>query len=465
MASNCLNKSDGGEIYDTSIVSDISALNCDDFDLIIEHLLCKPKKSKRHVKLSAHKMHTAKSVPTLNSDHLFDTFDEHNQSAITYCGDNNASFVSLNDTLATVNSEAQFERIFAYFDENPTTDDLLLSDNSDDNEHHNNIHTSNETENIAGHSECQEAENILSNKTDTKEIHCKSKAILSKIQQFNGIAMRNNLGKKPLHTQNRPVSGISTSSTASVHDSDSDCMGKIEFKKPCNTSIFRKGNVRNKVNLFSDPSSSDRSSSASPSIQSQTDDDDDDIQFKRTQSKRAFKNKRDFFENFFQKKHDKIRDDRKDDGCTTLSAISPANGNTKKPIKNDARGSEIADQNSTAKQIDPHEKLVAVRAYVQTQYMLGRIQRLVTAISNLDEKRLSTMNLRMLKKFLTFLRDCSYNCTNVCKEISENVLNDYEKNVLSGEELLFSALKEAQLAKVYKILGRFNTRFGHFPVL
>lgn len=428
----------------TSIVSDLSTLNDGDFNMIVEHLLCKPKKMKRPKKSYHRKVQAAHSVPALNAVmDFFSAHDEPDECAVnaTFSAATNTSCLSFNDTCATINSE-QLENIFAYFDQDVTTDDLLLSDESDDDEP-NTVQPLIERENLASN-----LQNLLLNdkskskkkqpsqqRQDTKDIQNKSKAILNKIQQFNGEAdaMKSNVvGRVPSsHSQNRPVSVISTSSTASLHDSDSDTV----FKKPNN--FVKNGNVRSKVAFFSDHSSSDRSSSASPSIQSTSDE--DEFQFQRTKSKRDFKRNRDFFENFFKvKKHDQSAID-----STTIQTEHKSTNHSK---NNDDEN--FRKQASINDQMDAHEKLRAVQTYVQTQYLLERIQRLVTAISNLDEKRLSSMNLKMLKKFLTFIRDCSYNCTEVCNSIGHNILTDFEKNVMSAEELLYSALKEAHSTQV-----------------
>lgn len=430
---------------DTSIVN-ISALNGGDFNMIVEHLLCKPKKVKRPKKSYHRKMQAAHSVPALNAAmDFFSAHDELDESAVnaTFSAATNTSCLSFNDTCATINSE-QLENIFAYFDQDVTTDDLLLSDESDD-DVANTVQPLIERENLANN-----LQNLLLNdkskskkkqpsqqRQDTKDIQNKSKAILNKIQQFNGEsgAMKSNVvGTRPSsHSQNRPVSVISTSSTASLHDSDSDTV----FKRPNN--VVKNGNVRSKVAFFSDHSSSDRSSSASPSIQSTSDE--DEFQFQRTKSKRDFKRNRDFFENFFKdKQHDQSTID------STTIQMEPKS--LKHSKNNDDDDGNFRKQASDTNQIDAHEKLKAVQTYVQTQYLLERIQRLVTAISNLDEKRLSSMNLKLLKKFLTFIRDCSYNCTEVCNSIGHNILSDFEKNVMSAEELLYSALKEAHSTQV-----------------
>lgn len=459
-----------GSDMDTSIVSDISALECNDFDMIIEHLLCKPsKKSKRPKKSTHRRVHAAQSVPALNAIDLFilpDDEVDNSMANATFSAANTSYLSAFNDTCTTTNSE-QFENIFAYFDQDVATDDLLMSEESDDNDDENSERRKmkillppppppssiNDRENLASNlqnlmlSDKSKPKKKQTLRQETKDIQNKSNAILNKIQMFNGIESKSMgvVGKKPTpnRKQNqRPVSVLSTSSTASPHDSDSDTT--IVFKKPMNVAMNR-CNVRSKVAFFNDHSSSERSSSTSPSIQSTSDD--DDYQFQRAQSKRKFKQNCNFFENFFKvKQHDQ--------SILDTSMTRPAQNEMEKKEEQKRKKSNVENQKAKNDEIktklNAHEKLIAVQTYVQTQYLLERIQRLVAAISSLDEKRLSSMNLRLLKKFLTFIRDCSYNCTEVCNSIGQHVLTDFEKNVMSAEGLLYTALKEAHSAQVYK---------------
>lgn len=469
----------------TSIVSDLSALSDVDFNMIVEHLLpTKPKKSKRTKKQYHRKVQTAYSVPALNAVNLFDGHDEVDDGAMnaTFSPElANASFISFNDTCTTINSE-QLENIFAYFDQDVTANDLLLSDDDGTDDYYDETSataaamaavaitaadvrtpqssapndceqfTSNLLQNFLPTEKPKPKKKQLQQRAEIKEIQCKSKAISNRIQQFNGIEPKRNVDggsgngigtKPPTYIQkNRPVSVVSTSSTASLHDSDSD----TAFEKP-NGGAVKNGNVRSKVAFFNDHSSSDRSSSTSPSVQSTISDNNDDFQFQRSQSKHKFKQRRDFFENYFKNKNSD-RSSLNDD--TSKNCGGSGGGGHELPsgaAKNDTFF-RTENANDNAIQIDAHEKLKAVQTYVQTQYLLERIERLVSAISNLDETRLSSMNLKLLKKFLTFIRDCSYNCTEVCNSISENVLTDFEKNVMSAEELLYSALKDAHTAQV-----------------
>lgn len=429
---------------DTSIVSDISALDCGDFDLIIEHLLCKPKKSKRPKKSSHRKVNAAQSVPALNAIDLYNGTDEVDESMAnaTFSAANTSYLSSFNDTCTS----EQFENIFAYFDQDVTTDDLLISEDSDDDndyERHQMVTPPNKKENLASNlqnlllTDKSKPKQKQTSRQETKDIQNKSKAILSKIQQFNGIETKKDFGRKPSNRiqHQRPVSIVSTSSTASLHDSDSD----TTFKKPF--SVVNHGNVRSKVAFFNDHSSSERSSSASPSIQSASDD--EDYQFRRTQSKHKFKQNCNFFENFFKnKQHDQSIND-----TSTIQSSTNVEKEKKEEKRFAIESQKI--KNNFGQPMDAHEKLKVIQTYVQTQNLLERIQRLVTAISSLDEKRLKSMNLKLLKKFLTFIRDCSYNCTEVCNAISQHVLTNSEKNDMSPDELLFMALKEAHAAQVH----------------
>lgn len=439
----------------TSILSDFSRMGEVDFNYIVESLLCKPKKSRRPKKSGHHhrKVQPAHSVPALNAADLLRTYDEPDNSAwnatISATDYNLLNNFSFNDTCTTINSEQlQLENIFAYFDQDVTTDNLLYSDDDDDDDGVGNEQRYNNAQIQMPLDECESLASNLMNlqlndkskakkkqqhRQEAKDIQNKSKAILNKIQQFNGIEPKQNVGTAPtsFNARNRPVSVHSSSSTASLHDSDSDTI----FKKP--QAVPKSGNVRSKVAFFNDHSSSERSSSASPSVPSSATSDDEEFQFRRTKSKRDFKRNRDFFENFFKDKpHDQSISD-----TSTLRAETKLNNEPK-------RNGNFRQQNVNANEIDVYEKLQAVQTYVQTQYLLERIQRLVTAISDLDGQRLSSMNLKLLKKFLTFIRDCSYSCTEVCNTISQNVLTDFEKNVMSAEELLYTALKNAHSVQV-----------------
>lgn len=457
---------------DTSIVSDISALDCGDFDMIIEHLLCKPtKKSKRSAKKSYRKVYAAQSVPTLNDIETYNgTNDAHYENVAngSFSATNTSCVSSLNDTCTTINSE--FDQIFAYFDQDVTTNDLMISD--DDEFESSNIdlsklilHSTNERENIACNFEKMPLTDIKtkskkkpSQRQETKDVQTKSKTILNKIQQFNGMQPINKVGKSPIvlqrqpkqqpqRNQVRPGSSFSTSSTVTLHDSDSD----TTFKKPFD--VVNKGNVRNKVAFFNDATATERSSSASPSTQSTSDD--DEYQFRRTQSRRNFQRNCDFFENFFKDKNDPdqsvIDTSTFRIGKHEISGTQFYDGNFMKMSSNDDY-EHANDEN----RLDPHEKLKAVRTYVQTQFFLQRIQLLVAKVSELDEKKLNLMNLKLFKKFLTRIRDCSYKCTEVLNTIGENVLTDFERNSMSAEELLYTALKEAHIAQVYTISGIFG---------
>lgn len=378
----------------------------------------------------------------------------------------NQTCMSFSDLSANMTQiSEQFSEIFAYFDQDVTSsennfDDLYaemtskLGDSTSDKENFaNNLDHPIVPNPLNGYSNTFAKPHAKN--TDTKDIQCKSINILETIRKFNEAAKIDEMAqqitpnlvqiptKRKIERNDRRLSrtfdetnrkpsrptswATSTASTVSLHDSDSD---NTAIQKPfdCLNTV----NVKGRIAFFSD-SFTERSSSVTSSMQSASDD--DDYQFQRTESIRKFHKNRNFFENYFNDKADK----------QFQTVPQPL---IEKP-SNDLKSCKQTDTKSfVACDIDASEKLKAVQTYVQTQYLLERIQRLVVAISHLDEKRLSSMNLNMLKKFLTFIRDCSYTCTEVCYDISENFLTDFEKNVMSAEELLYSALKMAQTQQV-----------------
>lgn len=211
----------------------------------------------------------------------------------------------------------------------------------------------------------------------------------------------------------------SSASTLSLHESDSDSVAKKTTATNDATSYVAPS-VRDKISFFNQ-TISERSSSPAPPTMPSTPltSEDDEFQFQRQKSQRKFQQKREFFEKIFSERF--------------------AGGEAPSSCKSNAPASKALTQEQNI------DKLEAVETYVQTKYLLERIQLLIKAIMNMDEAQLNKMDLKKLKKFLLFIRDCSYNCQQVCFEISENFLTDFEKNVMSAEELLFSALKAVHM--------------------
>lgn len=434
----------GEDIMNTSVV-DTSAIQGGDFEMFLDCLeeLCKTntddkkRKSKKHKRPKTGKISQQKQNYS-NISELFQTMelnDKFEENAIdsTFSTVNTSQW-SANDTAMSANSE-KYTNIFAYFDQDATTDELLLSDNSFD-EQNNYCDQSQSLPICVVTNDATESNYLKNSKKNssniqTKEIQTKSKSILSKIQQFNRIEPKPEIIKQKTPSKIAPKLD-KVPSLSSLHGSDNEFV----FKKPYD--VVDNGNVKRKVVFFSDHSSTERSSSESPSTQSCSDD--ETIQFQRSQSKRKFHQNRDFFEKYFNGKTDANRVKSLPSTSTSTSSLDKIDETTSMFID-----SRLCKQNDMhASDIDPNEKLQAVQTYVQTKNLLERIQRLVVAITSLDEKRLNSMNLKLLKKFLTFIRDCSYKCTEVCNEISGNFLTDFEKNVMSAEELLFSALRMAQ---------------------
>lgn len=215
----------------------------------------------------------------------------------------------------------------------------------------------------------------------------------------------------------------SSASTLSLHESDSDSVAQKNATNDDGGGTYVAPNVREKISFFNqtinERSASPATLSTLSAPPSALPSEDEEYQFQREKSKRKFQQKREFFEKIFS---ERLAGDKQ-------SSVHPSN--TPKP--------------HALTHEQKLDKLEAVEAYVQTKYLLERIQMLTKAISNMDEAQCQKMDLKKLKKFLLFIRDCSYKCQQVCFEISENFLTDFEKNVMSVEELLFSALKAVHM--------------------
>lgn len=408
----------------TSIVSNISELAESDFNMIVEHMLSKPKKTRRP-KTYQRRIHSAHSVPALNVIELLNVPDEEHAVNATFAAANsdycNASM--LNDTCFSATSE-QFEELFAYFDQDVNTSHLISD--SDEDEH---PYIATPKESVA--SKPTKDKKKSSNRQNLKEMRDKSKEVLRDIQHSKS-ALKSRTVQRASYIPNRTVS--SSVSTALAHDSDSD----TAFKKP--TEVIN-GNVRSKVAFFSDYSSTERSSSVSPSLTSS----DDEGYQPHNQSTNSFKQNLEFFEKFF--KGDNL-------DHTEISTENESNNSSTEDLPNS--------QNPTSDRVNVFDKLDAIRTYAQTEYILERIHQLAKGLLAVNEHRLSTMNLRLMAKVLNFVRDCSQTCKEVCTRISENFLNDEEK-AMNAEELLFLALKEVYLVQVLHPLdGLFSTHFRLF---
>lgn len=204
-----------------------------------------------------------------------------------------------------------------------------------------------------------------------------------------------------------------SSSCLSICETDSDAPGIMQ-SKPYNNGAYSRPNVRTKIQFFNNSTSTSRCSSASPFGSSE----DDECELYRRNSKRIFQQKRQYFE--------KIQNREQPTASVGTDAMAPADGDG--PFTNDSEGSEETFD----------RRIEALQQFVQTRHLLERIQILNKAFTKLDEKRLSTMNLDRLKKFMVFLRDAWYKCQEVCFNISEEFLDGFKQNVTSAEELLFS---------------------------
>lgn len=243
-------------------------------------------------------------------------------------------------------------------------------------------------------------------------------------KDFKFVVETNNIRRHVNAKRNEPkradrMSTYSETSTVLLSDSESECGGCKPFD------LVDCGSIRQRVAFFNDHSSSERSSSESPLAYALSSDEED--------TKQKFEQTRAYFEKFFSDHQ---------------SAESDAVHTKPTPLKPILKKSEPNDGANSPDSVGPGDKLNAVRTYVQTKYFLERIQRLALAFSKLDENRMSTMNLKRLRNFLVFIRDCTKQCNQICDNIGGNLLTDVERNVMSAEELLFSALKMAQIQQV-----------------
>lgn len=228
-----------------------------------------------------------------------------------------------------------------------------------------------------------------------------------------------------------------SSSCLSICETDSDGPGRVQ-SIPYNNGAYVRANVRAKIQFFNDSTSTSRSSSASPLGSSE----DDECELYRRNSKRSFQLKRQYFEKFLNKEQSMASTA----ASAMLATPSPPQSIHDGEVPATTMNAAAAAQES-GEMLE--RRLQAVEQFVQTRHILERIQILIKAISKLDEKRLSTMNLGRLKKFLLFIRDASYRCQEVCFNISEEFLQGFENNVVSAEELLFSAYSGLTEVHIY----------------
>lgn len=285
------------DTMNTSVVN-TSALQGGDFDMFLDCLdeLCKNKtddkrrKSRRQKRSKVTKPSQSKTSHETHSNfnEIFQNLtlfeQELDESVSVMDSTVNTSQWSPNQTTTTVNSE-QLNNIFAYFDQNCTVDSLLLSDDSFEEIQDPKPSEPSQLPKIDSSKKCEppqlpktdpptkretkgRMEKIQIAKSQKNEIRSKSQSILNKIQMFNRVepGSKTESVKKPLPPIPPPkpkakegMQRYSSASTCKLSDSDSDFV----FKKPFD--VVDNGNVRRKVNYFTDPSSSDRSSSASPS--------------------------------------------------------------------------------------------------------------------------------------------------------------------------------------------------------
>lgn len=460
------------EYMNTSIVN-TNTIEENDFHMLLDCLeeldrLKKTSASKRKIKRSKRtksELRKFQSQPQMAQLHLDEAWSP-NKTATGNTFDGNvadspcvSSNVSFNDTF---NSD-QLQEIFAYFDQDVSTTDLLQSDDSldelDKESNENGVNVApiivNCVEKKPPQIPTTKSMMIaaaatpagISKKCQAKKSHSlemaanKPNDILAIINQFNRVELntaksndtvdtmkkdfkfvvKTDVNKRNVGTEMKKracvdrVSTYSGASTVTMSDSEND-----EMNKPFD--VIDSGSVKQKVAFFNDHSSSERGSSTSPSTYSDIFSEDDFVKDK-------FKQNRDYFEKFFRGQP-----------STQVKPCQAALAQTKP--------TNMAHSKNMPEQIDPYERLKAVQTYVQTKYFLERIQRLALTFSKLDENRMSTMNLKRLHQFLVLIRDCTFKGNAICENIGQEILTDVEKNVMSAEELLFSAMKMAHLQQV-----------------
>lgn len=451
-----MDASEDESLNNTSVIN-TSAFNECDLDQFLECIeeLCKKNIKKRPKKRRSRSPKSTLShhYETLNFDH-----SGHLKSDLDMV-DLDASDPSFNASKlsqATCSSDVtdtdmtfitdQFNDIFRYFNEDVVPDKSLFEDDDGENSRNKENLMATPKKTPQKNMKQQRNRSQMSKKTGSnRELQSMSKSILTSIQandDFNRKLQRfqqtieevdesessDNANIKMNQTcvgdyrRNNRYNELSedspraslTSSCLSISENDSDSAAL--FKRPVNNKQLSKANVREKIQFYNNSTSTSRCSSASPFGCSS---EDDEYELYRSNSRRRFQQKRQYFENFFDEKiffPDKKRERKVDSAVNHLPAENKM---------------------STAN-VDIDRKMVAVQQFVQTRHLLERIKILMKAISKLDIERQNGMNLKKLKKFLIFIRDCAYKCQEVNFHISEEFLSGFEHSVMSAEELLFS---------------------------
>lgn len=458
--------SDSEEDYLDQSIINTSAFCSDDLNLFVDCLteICHRNtsiniKTKKNIRSRERQRHKKNHRSALNKTTAFENDEQY--MALR----SSSSCFSLNEsvtdtTLSSINQSSnecdvsciseQFNDIFAYFSEDVVTDKTLFEDSDESREIISPRSSREEKKTTAPPKRVQMTElqtksrlilrKIADNEDDTKfkkpfEV---AEKIDKKIQLEKNVPSDLAKSDERLNRTSIELNGgrektYSSMSTLSLHESDSDTNSKRSSHDVNENQLPMK--VRDRISYFNETIKSIQEAKSSSVSTPSTSEDDEERTLQRQKSKRRFQENRNYFEKMFKER-------------MLREAILRRNDDENKK-KSKSKIVEQKYENDELNQIDySNEKLNAIRTYVQTKYLLERIQYLIKAITNMDEKRLEKMNLKLLKKFLIFIRDCSYKCQSVCFEIGENFLSDFEMNVLSAEELLISALKSAQLLKV-----------------
>lgn len=378
----------------------------------------------------------------------------------------NISFSTNNDTsyadtdMSYINEH--FNDIFAYFDEDVITESSPLVNNEAYSVEKENIMSNFQDCEKLKESPQQKSYKIIPDrskptKIQIKEVQNKSKAILNLIKENEYYAKEIQCNQQ--HNFNQEDSERENLTKIKHYDNKNqfNCNIVNTNEKFNDEDIMNNGmlnvSVKEKISFFNNTTAMQRCNSVSPSIPSSSSSSisDEEMEIHR----KSFQETRDYFEKIFE---EKFRLQRTQTNASNESFAKRKNNN-------------FIETNTEQNLNDYDRKIYAAKTYLQTQHLLERIQILVKAISKLDETRLSSMNLRLLKKFLVFIRDCSYKCQTVCFNITEEFLTDFKRNVMSAEELLISALPQSTLSQVFlinskqyplRLLQSFSAQFFHF---
>lgn len=162
-------------------------------------------------------------------------------------------------------------------------------------------------------------------------------------------------------------------------------------------------NVREKIQFFNNSTSTSRCTSASPFYSSE----DDECELYRQNSIRNFQRKREYFERILHARQQ-----------SKLKGYEPT------PI-------ELHDEIDVDEEKSQHKQ--AVRQYFQTSLKI-----LLEAMSNSDAKRLGHVDKQRLRKLFDAILDAVHRCQEMYCNVDEEFAREFQQNIASALELLFS---------------------------